>query len=407
MTNSTRFLMALVWSATVLPFTSAVNAGIDDDNFDDGVTSSLWFIAIAGNPGPSVDEANGSLEVLFPKRASNSEFGIVGGYTSTCRFTGDFDVQVSYSIPSGLTASGVRIGLIAADGLGSGVLVERVSFGDPELDFPGEPREVYLMHFAPGPGVVGIIETDHVEGQLRLKRRGGTYTGYYLNEMGQWVVIYEDVGTTVDVAIKIHGFSDDAVFTNQATEITFDDYVVNQGQSSCGACCFGGGVCQLRTETSCAGFLATTYLDGGSCDDCPPLGACCWGGGVCQLLTKLFCEANLGTTYQGNGFPCGDCPPRGACCFGDGVCQRTTEVFCATNPAFTYLGDDSSCNPPPEACAPNVLICHNEHVISVAESAVPAHLAHGDCLEFVDDLGSCACQESISRHELQKENVAK
>ncbi len=46
-----------------------------------------------------------------------------------------------------------------------------------------------------------------------------------------------------------------------------------------------------------------------------------------------------------------------------------------------------------------VALCHVTeegagHVISVAEPAVPAHLAHGDCLaadaEVADD-GSCAC----------------
>ena len=51
-----------------------------------------------------------------------------------------------------------------------------------------------------------------------------------------------------------------------------------------------------------------------------------------------------------------------------------------------------------------VLLCHvppgnpaNAHVIEVADSAIPAHLAHGDCIIFVDggtfNPGDpCSCQ---------------
>ena len=37
-------------------------------------------------------------------------------------------------------------------------------------------------------------------------------------------------------------------------------------------------------------------------------------------------------------------------------------------------------------------VCHNNHVINVSESALPAHLAHGDCEDvMVNDEGVCVC----------------
>jgi spore coat protein A len=74
-------------------------------------------------------------------------------------------------------------------------------------------------------------------------------------------------------------------------------------------------------------------------------GACCIGGGACQVMTPEQCAA-AGGVYQGGGVSClpNPCAPTGgACCLPTGTCLVTTADDCAAR-GGVYQGDDTACS---------------------------------------------------------------
>ncbi len=117
-----------------------------------------------------------------------------------------------------------------------------------------------------------------------------------------------------------------------------------------GACCYGGGLCQLTTQDDCVNSLNGTYNgDNTECTDGACQGACCFPDGECQTKRAESC-ASQGGTYQGNYTscstnPCPPGPPEGACCltFDDFTgCFEAPPDIC-TNEGGMYHGDGSTC----------------------------------------------------------------
>ena len=77
-------------------------------------------------------------------------------------------------------------------------------------------------------------------------------------------------------------------------------------------------------------------------------------------------------------------------------------VLLVAVPASLQAGNDSKPS--------KVDVCHvppgnpdNAHVISVSSHAVPAHLRHGDCLEFpVKEDGGCSCSGDAKGSSLSR-----
>ena len=78
-------------------------------------------------------------------------------------------------------------------------------------------------------------------------------------------------------------------------------------------------------------------------------GACCLGGGQCQVMDEATCLDN-GGTYGGDGTTCSpnpcDQPITGACCFYTFGCLSLTEADCLAE-GGEYQGDDTVCWPNP------------------------------------------------------------
>lgn len=229
MTNKMRLFKKIsVLSLVIMLFgfwlgNQPVHAQVLYDDFNDNtINSSLWT-DVHGGSGPTIDEINQRLEITHPAASSGDTF--FAQYTSICQLRGDFDIQVDYQLLTWPSANGVRIGLNIA-GVGA---TERVSFGT-SADFPGQPREVYLTHYADG--VQGITATDHLVGKLRVVRSGNTLTGYYFS-FGNWVAIHTGPATTDDVNFIVASWSHDYAFTNQEVKVAFDNVIVNQGQLIC------------------------------------------------------------------------------------------------------------------------------------------------------------------------------
>jgi hypothetical protein len=141
---------------------------------------------------------------------------------------GDFDVQVDYELLAWPFSNGVRIALSILPGAG---MMERVSFGGEDADFPGWPREVYLTSL--GDGVQGITATADLSGKLRLVRAGSTVTGYCFSG-GAWVPLHTfGSASTGYETLLLHAWSHDYCFGDQTVKVAFDNLIINQGQLWC------------------------------------------------------------------------------------------------------------------------------------------------------------------------------
>jgi len=220
------FLLASGW--ILVGFWFAPSSFVYDDFDDDAMDSGRWLTAVVGDK-PFADEMNGRLEIALP---ADSKDGLghtyfSAGYISVCQLTGDFDLQVDYSLLGWPSSNGVRVGLVFNDDftIPKEYNVERVSFGDSE--FLGSPREVYLY----GNGV-GITATTHLSGTIRAKRVAGALTAYFIDG-GNWVALGSEPVATGDLHFSISAWSDDSVFVKKDVKISFDNLVINQGEVTC------------------------------------------------------------------------------------------------------------------------------------------------------------------------------
>lgn len=212
-----------------LPLTYKPSTGGLFDDFDDNsVNPSLWTPYTQGT-GPSISEVNQRVEITLPANSKDDYSSIPvfsGGYSSICTLKGDFDVQVDYELLDWPDSNGVRVGLGVPGGM-----TERVSFGTLPWDYPYQPREVYLTHFADG--VFGITETNDRSGKLRAVRTGSDLSGYYFKN-GSWNLIRKySSSTTSDGGFSIAVWSHNSIFKGQDVRVAFDNVIVNRGKLVC------------------------------------------------------------------------------------------------------------------------------------------------------------------------------
>ncbi|MEZ4650924.1 MAG: hypothetical protein R3E97_19500 [Candidatus Eisenbacteria bacterium] len=172
-------------------------------------------------------------------------------------------------------------------------------------------------------------------------------------------------------------------------------------QDPVGACCFGGGGCEVTTFPICEEASGIFIGVDVPCDPnpCPNgvFGACCFPStGECQQLGQYACLAG-GGSYQGDGTDCtpDPCPGdlSGACCFGDGSCHFVPLDDCSTA-GGTYIGHGTLCDPDP--CPPAGACCFDNGTCAIVFQSYCASLGgefQGDGIECVAGLcpvpGAC------------------
>jgi hypothetical protein len=225
-------LLLLGASLLLISTSTAVASQVVYDDFNDNSINTFLWTVFQGGSGPTIAETNLRLEIAHPAESAGDIF--FAQYISVCQLRGDFDIQADYLLLTWPSANGVRVGLNIDPGTGTDPgtdLTERSSFGDPTADHPGEPRQVYLTHYADG--VQGITATSDLSGKLRVVRSGSILTGYYFSS-GNWVAIHTGpADTTADVRFILGSWSHDLLFTEQAVKLAFDNVIVNQGLLIC------------------------------------------------------------------------------------------------------------------------------------------------------------------------------
>ena len=218
-----RHFAALIFALAIVPLCTSTALGqvrIDDFN-DNIIDPALWTSRLVG-VGPTIAQTNQRLEITFPANSAETGQGVFwSGLDGACQLTGDFDIQVDYELLAWPSSNGVRVGLHT-----SGVIM-RASLGT-SADFPGRPwREWYVTDFV-GAGLT-FVDTSDLAGKLRLTRSGSTLTGYYFSS-GNWVAVSSTQVTTADVPFILSAWSHDFAFRDQAVQVAFDNFTVNQGQ---------------------------------------------------------------------------------------------------------------------------------------------------------------------------------
>lgn len=197
----------------LLPLAASAQAVFIDNFNDNSLNPNVWVSH--SNGMPTLSETNSRLEVTLPANSAGAFF--YADVQTTWRMTGDFDVQVDYTVLNWPASNGVRIGLI-----GAGAGVERISRGTGEYG----GVEHYTTDI--GGTISSIVDVDPA-GTLRLVRTGTKIFGYYLDSE-HWTLVGSGTCTADDTPLALSGWSQAAEFGRQDVRFAFDNFQVNSGQ---------------------------------------------------------------------------------------------------------------------------------------------------------------------------------
>jgi hypothetical protein len=189
------------------------------DDFNDNFRDPFWHVI--QDPGASVDETNGRLEISIAGSAEpGGQFNQIDGhYGSNCSLPGDFDMQVDYSLLEWPPGDGVFASLSA---FFIGAFVSRHS--DP---FAGDRYTAFS-----DPAFTGVTTTD-LAGSFRLVRSGGVLNAYYRSVGGDWVQLLSAPASPGDAVIGLGLQAIAGQWAHQTARVAYDNFRLNSGTLSC------------------------------------------------------------------------------------------------------------------------------------------------------------------------------
>ena len=219
--------------ATSAP-TSVVSGFVD--TFTGDRVSPFWSLTTTGS-GPTIVQANGQLEVTLPAGTSLGSDGYANASAlTTCRFPGDFDIQVDYRLLSGLLPTDrITVGLDAAEFTGEGYSGQHGLF----VHNAGGNNHGIATHF-PHPGVYGPPYNDFVpdtsqSGTLRLVRTttaGVTRVTASRLHGAPWSFTSLPYAAPSSQAARLSVWTNRAPFS-APVKVAFDNFRINGGAISC------------------------------------------------------------------------------------------------------------------------------------------------------------------------------
>ena len=180
---------------------------------------SLWTVSTAGT-GPTASAAGGGVDLFMPAGATQDSQRHYAGVTLTakCKLTGDFDLQLDYSLISWPAKNSVRLGLV--DGSGS---VQRTHNAGAVTE------NLYATDFA---GVETYVGTQDTAGRLRLTRVGTTTTGYYRSN-GAWVKIGSVAAPIEGTPYSISAWTDYNDVLKSDLKVNVNNFTIVPSQPAC------------------------------------------------------------------------------------------------------------------------------------------------------------------------------
>jgi DNA-binding SARP family transcriptional activator len=194
---------------------------LSDDFSGPSMNAAMWSVSNEGT-GATAAQENGRLDLTLPAT------GAVGGqydmisvdYYSHCRFDGDFDARVDYSLLDWPDKSGARLQLSAwifRTSTYSDAARSSSSYGGQQYN--GDIRSSW-----------NSLPTSDQQGTLRVARKGSVLTSY-VEENGNWVPLETGVATgQVTLGLQLFAQND---WSHQAVSGAFSNFTVTGDAPVC------------------------------------------------------------------------------------------------------------------------------------------------------------------------------
>jgi hypothetical protein len=198
-------LLGLLPAPGALGGTIITRHRIDDLFNGSSIDPNKWIVRNNDPANVSLVEGGGVLSISASANASEHFDGDV---LSRCFASGNFDEQVSFSLPVWAEANSVTAVMDAMYGYGAG----RIS--SPDFD-------AYFSFL--DPQFVDVPTTDR-HGTMRIVRRGSSMTAYY-RQAGQWVMLDTNTNVpTVDTQMDLRLFAPNGPFGGQPVQVDYDNF---------------------------------------------------------------------------------------------------------------------------------------------------------------------------------------
>jgi DNA-binding SARP family transcriptional activator len=195
-------------------------ATISDTFAGTQIDSTIWY-QIATGTGWTLSQRDGYVEFAFDSDAVPAgQYNQIGGHLgSQCKFPGDFDARVDFSLPRWPTRNGVIVNLWA--------FFSNVGYAAWRRSSPqwGELFGSYT-----GPNDSGGVQLDDTSGSLRLARQSGLLTAYFLHK-GNWDALTSTRES--GLATIAIGASAGADFGKQAVTVDLKNFTVTGDNPAC------------------------------------------------------------------------------------------------------------------------------------------------------------------------------
>jgi hypothetical protein len=187
-----------------------------DDFNDDSLDIRLWDVVISPSGVGTITEVNQRLEMFRLTTGVAYQ-----GLQNKCTVTGDFDVQVDFTLASWTPQNFNTVRLAAMDLPGP--------FGIAGVYRNSYNNENYQLRTEAG--VVAEVSTTDSGGKLRLKRTGSIIEGFYWDG-AQFIRIGSSEGSSESTRFLID-FTAPSDTSPSGLEVTFDNFRINAGAFAC------------------------------------------------------------------------------------------------------------------------------------------------------------------------------
>jgi hypothetical protein len=215
--NSTKLL-----ASTLFTIVTAANSAQIYDDF-----SNPKWISFS-SPNVSVYEKSNKLVIATNANASGYVFS--GGYASSCKLQGDFDIRADYTILSTVVNNGVRVGILVDIEPTNGSRLNK-SWAAINRFSDTNGTSVYSTNFSNYDPVTSDIPTSDIKGKLRLSRTGTVLSGYFWDSTTKsWILIQSTSKFTANpVYFILSSWSHDGYFAKVLVKSTFDNVIITSG----------------------------------------------------------------------------------------------------------------------------------------------------------------------------------
>jgi DNA-binding SARP family transcriptional activator len=211
----------------IAPAVTTPPVTISDSFSGSQVDPTTWYVACCSGTGVTVAEQDGHLEYTFAAATTpGGQYAVAGGHIGTqCRFPGDFDARVDFTLTAWPPNNGVVASLFAWLGpTNIGTQVNRVSNAGW-----GDTYQAWLNPQAPI-----TIRIPDTTGTLRLARSNGVLSAYLLHADHWQLLSSRTTRLTATIAIGANtGSGTGTTFGGQQVIVDFNNFTVKATNPIC------------------------------------------------------------------------------------------------------------------------------------------------------------------------------